>query len=170
HHGTPSGIDNTVVAYAMPVYFVRGQGLQTLSLPRPFTLVIGDTGVASPTAIAVGDVRRAWQAGPQRYEALFDSIGEIAVRARQAIESGARDELGPLMDQNHACLREIGVSSPELERLVAAAREAGALGAKLSGGGRGGNMIALANPKIAEDVAQALLEAGARRTIISRIP
>ncbi len=169
HHGTPSGIDNTVVTYAAPVYFQRGQAIQTLRVARPFTLVIGDTGVASPTAVAVGDVRRAWQSDPQRLEALFDQIGQIAQAARSVIESGQTDALGPLMDENHALLRQMGVSSPELERLVQAARAAGAAGAKLSGGGRGGNMIALTAEGAASEIAQALKTAGAVRTLVTTI-
>ena len=169
HHGTPSGIDNTVITYNKPVYFVRDQAIQTLHSAAPFTILIGDTGIASPTAIAVSDVRRGWQADPQRYEAIFDAIGEISRQARAAIQSGTPELLGPLMDDNHAYLQDLGVSSPELDRLVFAARQAGALGAKLSGGGRGGNMIAMVEPDIAQAVAGALLEVGARRTIITEV-
>lgn len=71
YHGTPSGIDNTVITYARPVYFVRGQPVQMLRLPEPFTIVIGDTGVQSPTSAAVGDVRDAWQADIGRIPAAF---------------------------------------------------------------------------------------------------
>ena len=169
HHGTPSGIDNTVIAYALPVYFVRGQAVEVLRLPAPFSVVIADTGIASPTATAVGDLRQAWQANPAPYEALFDGAGRIARAARQAIESGRPDELGPLMDENHALLQQMGVSCPELDRLVLAARGAGAAGAKLSGGGRGGNMIALAAPEREEAVTQALLAAGAVRAFATRV-
>ena len=88
HHGTPSGIDNTVITYAMPVYFVRGRPIQILRLPGPFILVIGDTGVASPTAVAVGDVRRGWQANPAVYEPLFDQVGQIAGTARLRSKRG----------------------------------------------------------------------------------
>lgn len=169
HHGTPSGIDNTVITYAMPVYFVRGQPIQTLRLPTPFSLVIGNTGIASPTAVAVGDVRRGWQADPAEYEALFEQVGQIAQAARFAIEAGQIDHLGPLMDENQALLVRMGVSSPDLERLIRAARDAGALGAKLSGGGRGGNMIALAAGDNASEIAQALLDSGAVRAITTTI-
>jgi len=169
YHGTPSGIDNTVITYAMPVYFVRGEPMQTLRLPEPFTMVIGDTGISSPTAIAVGDVRRLWQADPTGYEAIFDAIGKIAQAARQSIESGRPELLGSLMDENYALLHELNVSSPELDRLVEAARVAGALGAKLSGGGRGGNMIALVETEAARRVAQALQDHGAVRTIITTV-
>jgi mevalonate kinase len=177
HHGTPSGIDNTVVTYAMPVYFVRettpGSGLsariETFKVERPFTVVIGDTGVASPTAITVGDVREAREKDPLGYEAMFEAIERMVESAREAIESGRTEALGPLMDENQAVLAEMGVSSPELERLVEAARQAGARGAKLSGGGRGGNMIALAPEGEARQIAGALEEAGAVRTIVSTV-
>jgi mevalonate kinase len=171
HHGTPSGIDNTVVVYGAPVYFVRGQAPQTFVVGAPLHLVIGDTGVASPTWVAVGDVRRGWEREAIRYERLFAQVGQIVVRARELLEAGGSvAELGELMDRNHEFLRQMGVSSPELERLLAAARAAGALGAKLSGAGRGGNMIALAEPGDQMYVADALRQAGATRVINTTIP
>ena len=169
HHGTPSGIDNTVITYARPVFFVRGQPGESFRVGAPFTIAIGDSGVPSPTAIAVGDLRCAWQAAPMRYEPIFDRIGEIAQAARKSIELGRPQELGPLMDENHALLYEMGLSSAGLDRLVSAARESGALGAKLSGGGRGGNMIALVTPEKAAAVSQALQAAGAVRTLITHV-
>ena len=169
HHGTPSGIDNTVITYARPVYFMRGQPIEVLRVAQPFTIVIGDTGISSPTAIAVGDVRRLWQQTPAYYEALFNAAGQIAQQARQAIEAGHPETLGPLMDSNHALLQQMGVSSPELDHLVIVARQAGALGAKLSGAGRGGNMIVLIQPANATSVSEALSNAGAVRTITTQI-
>lgn len=169
HHGTPSGIDNTVIAYNRPVYFVRGEPIQTFSVKRPFTVVIGNTGIASPTKIAVGDVRAGWAANRARYEAWFDQIGGLAQQARAAIESGDIDRLGPLMDRNQSLLQHLGVSSVELERLIGAARAAGAAGAKLVGGGRGGNMIALVNETNREAVAAALKNAGAASLIVTEI-
>jgi len=118
---------------------------------------------------AVGDVRSAWQADSERFEQLFDEVGRIAQAARQAIEAGRPQELGELMDQNHALLYDMGVSSPELEQLVWAARVAGAQGAKLCGGGRGGNMIALVENENAPAVARALGAAGAKRTILTQV-
>jgi mevalonate kinase len=165
HHGTPSGIDNTVIVFGRPVYFVRGQPIELLSVPHPFHLIIADTGIASPTKIAVSDVRAAWQADPAKYESLFDRCGEVARQARALIESGQPNGLGPLMTNNHAYLREMGVSCPELDSLVEAAMRGGALGAKLSGAGRGGNVIALITAGRAEGVERALLSAGAKRVI-----
>lgn len=174
HHGSPSGIDNTVITYARPIFFVRGSGkdsdtqVETLRVPESFILVIADTGIPSPTAATVGDVRIAWKASPERYEDLFDAAGNIALAARQAIESGHPENLGALMNENHQLLGEMGVSSIELDRLVDAARRAGALGAKLSGAGRGGNMIALASTDTSSAVAEALETAGATNTIITK--
>jgi mevalonate kinase len=169
HHGTPSGIDNAVITYAKPIYFVKDRLPELFSIPRPFTLVIGDTGIPSPTAISVGDVRKAWKVNKDYYEALFDSAGAIADSARQMLSIGMTEALGPLLDANHGILKKMGMSSAELDALVDAARKAGASGAKLSGGGRGGNMIALSSPEAAPAVAKALEKAGAKRTLIAKI-
>ncbi|MCI0475369.1 MAG: mevalonate kinase [Anaerolineales bacterium] len=169
HHGTPSGIDNTVIAFEQPIYFVRGQPIETFRVARSFTLAIADTGVAAPTKIAVGDVRRAWERDRARYESLFDQIGALARDARRALERGEVDALGGLMHANQVLLREIGVSSPEIETLVNAALRAGARGAKLSGAGRGGNVIALVDEVTQDRVERALLDAGARRVIVTRV-
>jgi mevalonate kinase len=100
---------------------------------------------------------------------VFDKVGVIAEQARKKIEDGRWEALGGLMDQNHLLLQEMTVSSSELDKLVLAARKAGALGAKLSGGGRGGNMIALVNPAAADTVAKSLMDAGAKRTIVTSV-
>lgn len=169
HHGNPSGIDNTVVAFGKPVYYVRGQKMEMFWVQRPFTLVIGDTGIASPTREVVEDVRRAWEKDPQQYDAWFDEIGRIAQEARWALERGRIDELGPLMDENHHLLQALGVSSPALDALVQAARQGGALGAKLCGAGRGGNMVALVTEQTAGQVSMMLRLAGARNVILTTV-
>jgi mevalonate kinase len=170
HHGTPSGIDNSVITYAKPVYFVKGRAIEILRVKQPFSLVIGDTGIQSPTSDVVSDVHTAWERSQTQFDVMFDTAGEIAAVARQSIENGSVEKLGPLMDENQVILTKMGVSSPELDRLIEAARSAGALGAKLSGAGRGGNMIALVTPGEAGRVAEALEKAGAVRTIITEIP
>jgi mevalonate kinase len=169
HHGTPSGIDNTVITYAKPVYFIKDKPLETFTVGKPFTIVIGDTGIAAPTKESVGDVRRLRMRDLCNVENIFNEIAQIALIGRRSIESGKPEQLGELMDQNHAYLQALTVSSPELDNLVEAARKAGALGAKLSGSGRGGNMIALVDQPIAESVAGVLISAGAKRTIITEI-
>lgn len=169
HHGTPSGIDNTVIAYEQPVFFVRNEGMKRLSVGAPLNLIIADTAVISSTRQVVGDVRRRWSAETERYEGLFDEIGALASLARSAIERGEPPAVGRLMDENHALLVALGVSSPELDRLVETARTAGALGAKMSGAGWGGNMLALVEVDRAPTVTSALRAAGAVSTIFSQI-
>jgi len=165
HHGTPSGIDNTVIAYEQPVWFQRGHPIERLRVGAALTLVVADSGAPSATREAVGYVRQARARAPARYERLFDQVAEVVGLARQAIERGAAPTLGALMDRNHALLAEIGVSSEALDRLAQAARRAGALGAKLSGAGHGGHMIALVEDDARQAVAQALREAGAAHVI-----
>jgi mevalonate kinase len=169
HHGTPSGIDNTVIAYAQPVYFQRGQPIQHLFPVQPFTVIIADSGIQSSTSLAVGDVRKAWQSDPAHSEIHFDAIAQIVLQARQAIEHGPIEPLGELMNANHRQLQALGVSSNELDDLVFTAVSAGAMGAKLSGGGRGGNIIALVTPDSATHIETALQAAGAVRTIVTTI-
>ncbi|CAN5625666.1 mevalonate kinase [soil metagenome] len=169
YHGTPSGIDNTVIAYGLPVWFVKGQSPTIFTPRQPFTLVIADSGIAAPTKTTVADVRLGWQADPVGYERRFDAIAQLTVAARQAIEEGEIAELGPLFDRNQALLVELGVSSLPLERLTQAAKTAGALGAKLSGGGRGGNVIALVGPEKIMAVQQALFANGAKSALVTTI-
>ncbi|MBN1220602.1 MAG: mevalonate kinase [Anaerolineae bacterium] len=174
HHGTPSGIDNTVVAFAQPVYFVKGEPrpiIRRIRVARSLTLVIGDTGLVSPTRQAVGDLRRRWETDPERYEGYFDEIAVIVDQARVAIETGSLElaALGKLMNENQELLQTLGVSSPELERLIETAQRAGAVGAKLSGAGVGGNMIALTPAEAASTVAEALRVIGAAGVIITEV-
>jgi len=174
HHGTPSGIDNTVITYEKPIYFIKeGIGkpgeMEIFPVSKPFTIVIADSGTSSPTAAAVGDVREDWQKDKNTFESLFESAGRIVNQARAAIETGDNTALGPLMNENQDILEKIGVSSGKLAQLIQSARKAGALGAKLSGAGRGGNMIALATRETAGEIANALSTAGATSTIITTV-
>jgi mevalonate kinase len=169
HHGTPSGIDNTVIAFDQPVYYVQGEAPGTLKLGGKFTFVIADSGIESSTAIAVGRVRDGWQANPARFDKFFDQIANLTRRAKAAIEQGDRETLGDLMNDNHALLNNIGVGLPQLDDLVFAARAAGALGAKLSGAGLGGNCIALVENDRAGAVESAMCAAGAVWSIQSEV-
>jgi len=165
HHGTPSGIDNTVICYNKPVYFVRGKIIEVFDSLVPFHILIADTGIPSPTKFTVASVRAGWESNKTQFEESFMQIGCIVNKARTAIERGDIGALGPLMNENQTLLRRIGVSSEQLDTLVETARQAGATGAKLSGGGGGGNMIALVDPVDAATIADALQVAGAVRVM-----
>jgi mevalonate kinase len=169
HHGTPSGIDNTVITYSIPVYFEREKGMEALAVGAPISLVIANSGIHSPTSEVVGAVRKAWEQDPVMYNDLFDQAGSFTNQARTAILQGRIAEIGPLMTENHACLQKMGVSAPVLDHLVHIALQAGASGAKLSGAGRGGNIIALVTPETLHLVAQALQSAGAANIITTTV-
>ena len=169
HHGTPSGIDNTVIVYERPVHFVKNGSIDFIEFSKPIELVVADTGLRYPTRDAVAAVSSLLQRRPRQTRTLIDSIGALVGLARSCIETGDNAQLGKLMTQNHELLRALDVSSAALDSLVEAAQRGGALGAKLSGGGRGGHMIALAPRDAVLSVKQALLRAGANRVIVSSL-
>lgn len=163
-HGTPSGIDNTVATYGRPLLFKRARGgrpglMQPIEFTRPIPLVIGISRKESLTARTVSAVRAAWQKNPLLYESLFRKIDDITLEGLDAAQRGELDHLGELMNVCHGLLNALRVSSPELEDLVEIARKHGALGAKLTGGGGGGSMIALC-PERREEIVHAMREAG----------
>ncbi len=167
HHGTPSGIDNTVVVYELPVYFLKNGSIDFLEIVAPLWILLADSGIASLTRDAVADVRSRARLARAQTARVFDHIGAIVVEARRSIEQGNKVQLGELMTANHCLLRKLHVSCPELDHLVEAALNAGALGAKLSGGGRGGCIIALVNEDSAPAVKRSLFEAGARKVMMT---
>jgi len=168
HHGTPSGIDNTVIAYQKPVYYRKGTPFEFLEIGEKFSVLIVDSGMPGNTREAVEGVRVRWQKEPDRYNQIFSRVGEITQEAKRIIETGNPDHLGVLMNENHELLQESGVSTPEIDKLVLEAINAGALGAKLSGGGLGGHIIALVDSKI-EYISGELERKGAISTRITQV-
>lgn len=157
HHGSPSGLDNTVIACNQPVYFMREKGFEILPLAQPLNLIVASTGLKSSTREVIQYVRENY---PRCQNALRD-IGAISRQAKDAILRADLVQIGSMMSDNHALLREIGVSCEALDRLVATALGAGALGAKMTGAGRGGNMIALVtDEQTRKNVSETLKEEG----------
>ncbi|TDJ46228.1 MAG: hydroxymethylglutaryl-CoA reductase, degradative [Gammaproteobacteria bacterium] len=144
-HGNPSGIDNTLACYAKPLVFRAGNPplVETLNIKTPIPMVVGMTGHEGLTAKTVGRVNAAWQQDRKLYERIFDQIDTLVLRGVQAIQDEDLVTLGQLMNICHGMLNALQVSTPELEQLVDIARANGALGAKLTGGGGGGSIIAL---------------------------
>jgi len=175
-HGTPSGIDNTIATYGVPLLFQRRQNssstdsgdatFEEINLSEPVPLVIGMTGKESLTAKTVARVRRAWETHQTRYDAIFDQIAALTLSGVGALRDGQFRELGELMNLCQGYLNALQLSTPELEELIHIAREQGALGAKLTGGGGGGSMIALC-PDRQEAVAEAIERAGYRSLIVT---
>ena len=169
HHGTPSGIDNTVIVYNQPVYFIRECAQEQLPIGGEFTFILADTGLPSNTGEIVGSVRKAWNQDRAKLDRLFRKIGQIAKHAKIAITTGDVKALGKLMNENQIFLEEIGVSSETINRLLSTAHDHGALGAKLSGAGVGGIIITLVQPEASQVIADALCTAGAEWTRITRV-
>jgi hydroxymethylglutaryl-CoA reductase len=144
-HGRPSGIDNTLATYGRPLVYRRGAPplVEPLNIPQPLHIVIGMTHAEGLTAKTVGSVREARQRNPRLYEKIFDDIDALVLQAVSAVQDNDVATLGELMNVCQGLLNALQVSTPELERLIGIARGAGALGAKLTGGGGGGAMIAL---------------------------
>ena len=164
-HGTPSGIDNTLATFGRPILFRKENALaraeiRDLTTPAPIPVVIGLSGVATLTMQTVGSVRAAWEKNPARYESIFSQIDALALAGAQALKQGDIAELGELMNIDHGLLNALQVSSREIEELVEIARRNGALGAKLTGGGGGGAMIAIAEPERTQTIASAMRSAG----------
>lgn len=160
-HGTPSGIDNTMATYGRFILYRRGNPplLRNLKVAKPLPIVIGLSGIEGITLQMVRNVRQAWEKDKSLYEKIFNQIDELALQAVDAIQEYDLDKLGYLMNINQGLLNALQVSCWELEELAEIARKNGALGAKLTGGGGGGALIALC-PTKAEQVVDAMKKAG----------
>ena len=163
-HGVPSGIDNTVATFGKLLLYRREMEgkpriMQELKVAKPIPLVIGISGKESLTAKTVGGVRDAWRKNPELYESIFNQIDQLTLQGVEAVNDYELERLGDLMNVCHGLLNALRVSSWEIEEMVQICREQGALGAKLTGGGGGGSIIALA-PEHPERVIAALRDAG----------
>jgi mevalonate kinase len=169
HHRTPSGIDNTVITYAKPVFYVKDTPIELIEIVHPMVLLIADSGIKGSTAKAVDQVRKRWKSSPIEFEGYFVEIGGIALKIKRLLITGNLEEIGTLLTKNHQLLKEIGVSLPELDHLVDVAIRSGAYGAKLSGGGMGGNVLALVPPDLVDKTRSNLLRSGAAHVLVTHI-
>ncbi len=160
-HGTPSGLDNTLATFGEFMLYRSGSSpmREVITPATSLPLVIGMTGVEGLTAKTVARVREAWQRNQSLYERLFDDIDSLVGLGLDALKRGDLDALGEMMNVNQGLLNAMQVSSPELEDLIQIARSQGAVGAKLTGGGGGGSIIALC-PEDSDKVARAIRAAG----------
>lgn len=165
-HGTPSGVDPAAAALGTCFRFVRGEppDVRPVRPARRLRLVVAWGERTRSTGATVGALRERWQADRARYERLFDEVAAVVEGGIAALEAGDADALGAAFDRNQTLLATLGVSAPEVETLAAAARRAGACGAKLTGGGGGGAIVAIARDPDA--VAAGLRDAGATALVV----
>ncbi|MBI80234.1 MAG: hydroxymethylglutaryl-CoA reductase, degradative [Pseudomonadota bacterium] len=144
-HGNPSGIDNTLACYGKPLVYRNSdpQFIELLNIKKPIYMIIGFTKKEGLTARTVSKVKTAWKKDPIIYEKIFDQIDSIVLKGIEAIQSEDYEDLGELMNICHGMLNALQVSTPEIEKLIDIARLNGALGAKLTGSGGGGSIIAI---------------------------
>lgn len=163
-HTAPSGLDSHAVRARGPLWFGNGV-VEPVAVGRPLSLIVADTGVAGRTREAVAGVAERRRTDPAVVDAAIDRLGALTDDARTLLAAGDLDGLGAVMTRAHELLGGLGVGDPALDRLVAAATRAGALGAKLTGGGRGGcALILVRDLDHAADVAGSLRAAGAAAT------
>jgi len=164
--GNPSGIDNTAATFGGLIWFKKNPGrgsneIEQLSIREPVEIVIGNTGIVANTNAMVAGVAERKEQNPERYGAIFMHAEQLANKGRKALEAFDLKQVGELMNQNHSLLQEIEVSCKELDHLVDLARKQGAFGAKMTGGGGGGCMLALTpGKKLKEKVACAIENEG----------
>lgn len=163
HHGKPSGIDHTTALYGGVLRFESRGIFGRIPLEARLILVIADTGVKRETRRAVQAVLSRFESHRAPMTLVYNAAALLVEEATRALIEGDVPRLGEIMDMMHGLLYSLGVSSPQIERLVWAARRAGALGAKLTGAGIGGVIVALVDSKRnGEEVAAALTAEGAR--------
>lgn len=151
-HGNASGIDTAVAEHGGCIWFTRASGVARLEVGAPLHIAVAVVEPGASTRKMVEGVAARRGADPAGCERRMRSIAELADRGREALAAGHISELGPLMNENHALLRELGVSTPGLDLACRSALEAGALGAKLTGAGGGGSVIALVDDNSVQEV------------------
>lgn len=163
-HGKPSGIDMMAVASDTPILFTKEKGASFIKASKPFCIVVADTGRVGDTRAAVEQVKKNKQQETNKINDVINRIEEITERSKNAILMGDAVTLGVLLNKNHNELKKLGVSDELLDSLVTIANRAGAIGAKLTGGGMGGCMIALVKDmKDAEYISKELIKGGATK-------
>ena len=159
-HGHPSGIDNLVSAQGGLIVFRRNEGYLPIVSPAKLFLVVGMTNLERSTAVQVAKVAKTVKEHHDVGQLLLHCIGHLTIETIGALRNGNVEAVGKLLSLNHWLVNALGVSDPLLDRLVYASLKEGALGAKLTGAGGGGCMIALVTGENEEAVAQAIEEEG----------
>lgn len=168
-HGRPSGIDNTVITNEKPVYYQRGEQLQFIQPGREMLFVVADSGIRKSTRESTAQLVEDLAANPDTIRPHLDAISDLVKESKRSFLMGDLEALGIAMNTDQEHLSALDLSCPELDALIVAARQAGALGAKLTGGGMGGHMLALVTPETEEAVSHALISAGSPHVLTTHL-
>src|SRR5699024_8857534 len=147
-HGSPSGIDTLTITSETPVWYEKANPFAFIKLNSDFQFIVADSGRVGNTRVAVESVTNLLKAAPKIIQSKLDRIGELTYQEKHALERKGKDILGQLLNEAPKELEALGVSDAGLNKLINFARQEGALGAKLTGGGHGGCIIALARDEI----------------------
>ena len=168
-HGKPSGVDQATCIYGGTIRFKRPSSVRPVKIQNDPLLLLCDTGIHHETKTLVGSVVKKSKTEKGHFRDHLAQAREISRGVLKALKTGDMEDLGSLMSLNHELLQRIGVSHPKLDRLVTAAKRAGALGAKLTGAGGGGCIVAVcSNTKSREKIARTLRRDGGTPYRISR--
>jgi mevalonate kinase len=142
-HNNSSGADCYISTFGGLMYYIKNTGFNKIYCRKDLSLIIGNTGIRHSTGALVSSVKKFKDENSSLFNNLSRRAENICQDAFTAITKGDQRKLGKLMRENHALLQQIGVSNDKIDDLVNACVENGALGAKLTGAGGGGIMIAL---------------------------
>lgn len=169
-HGNPSGLDAATIIGEKSLYYIKGEEFLPFNFKLDAYLVVADSGQIGNTREAVAGVKDLLDRDYDRTKEIIEKLGSLSKDSKGYLEENNPLELGRAMREAQRLLNSLGVSNDNLELLVESAMEKGALGAKLTGGGKGGSMIALAsNISDAEVISKELISKGARETWISNL-
>ena len=172
YHGpTTSGVDNMISTYGGVICLTRGEPnvVRKMRLKGPVEVVIGDTGIIANTKALLAALGERKKSSPDRYGRLLQEARQVAEEAMAGIEAFDLEKIGRLMDRNQLLLQEAEISCPELDLLIDLCRSAGAGGAKLTGSGGGGCMLALTPGRNLQEKVASAVEAGGFRAFRSKL-
>jgi mevalonate kinase len=161
YHGTPSGVDNTASTYGGIIFYHVKNGEKTfvkIPVKEPFEVVLANSGITADTKLMDGITERNEREDPDLFASRLKTITSQAFEMKQALESGDLARVGELMTANHSIVKEIGFSHEILDHLCKLGLEKGALGAKVTGGGMGGYMVALTPGKALQNTVASAFE------------
>lgn len=166
-HANPSGIDNTVITYEKALFFQRGKEPEFIQTAKDLYFILADTGIQKSTRENVAQLAQFREENPDFVDPRLGEIGDLAQTARKALLDGDNILLARYINRNQELLRDLQLSCPELDKLISLAMDSGALAAKLTGGGKGGHMLALVEADKSNIVLERMTQKGALNAFIT---